>query len=434
MIPRYTNPQMGKIWAEESKFDYWLKIEKAVSIAQAELGIIPKKASDDIVNYGQFDIEKINEIEAVTNHDVIAFLNNVSSYIGDSAKYLHFGLTSSDIGDTALSLQMVESTDIIIDKIKKFITVLKNQALNYKDTVMVGRTHGIHAEPITFGFKIAVWAFEMNRNLKRIIDAKENISYGKISGAVGTYANTPPEVEKRVCEILGLKPALASTQILQRDRHAQMLSALAICGATLEKIALEIRGLQRTDVKEAEEPFSKGQKGSSAMPHKRNPIICERICGLARVLRGNAVVAMENIALWHERDISHSSAERVIIPDSFIILDYLLDKITDVIKNLTVHKNNMERNLMKYGGIIFSQRVLLELINKGMARADAYQIIQEEALKAWDTEGSFKDNILKNKKVLKFLTKKEIENLFDVKYHLKYIDTIINRLETIEET
>ncbi len=433
MIPRYTNPEIGKIWREESKFDYWLKVEKAVAVAQAKLGIIPKKASQDIVNLSKFDIEKINEIEATTQHDVIAFLTNVSSYLGDSAKYLHYGLTSSDIGDTALSLQMVESTDIVINKIKKLIKVLKNQALKHKDTIMVGRTHGIHAEPITFGFKIAVWAFEMDRNLSRIMQAKENISYGKISGAVGTYANTPPEVEKIVCEILGLKPALASTQILQRDRHAQMISALAICGATLEKIALEVRGLQRTDIKEVEEPFSKGQKGSSAMPHKRNPIICERICGLARVLRANAIVAMENIALWHERDISHSSAERVIIPDSFIILDYILDKTIFVVENLSVHEQNMSRNLMKYGGIIISQRVLLELINKGMARNDAYQIIQSEALKAWDEEGSFKDNILKNKKVLQFLNPKEIENLFDVKYHLQHIDVIINRLKTLEE-
>jgi adenylosuccinate lyase len=433
MIPRYTNPEMGAIWQEESKFDYWLKVEKAASVAQAELGIIPKKASDDIVKLSGFEIDKINEVEAVTNHDVIAFLTNVSSHIGDSAKYLHFGLTSSDIGDTALSMQMVSGSEILVDKIKKLISVLKKQAFNYKDTMMVGRTHGIHAEPTTLGLKIAVWAFEMDRNLDRILQAKDNISYGKISGAVGTYANTPPEVEKRVCELLGLKHSPASTQILQRDRHAQMLSAIAICGGTLEKIALEIRGLQKTDIREVEEPFAKGQKGSSAMPHKRNPIICERICGLVRVLRGNTMVALENMALWHERDISHSSAERVAIPDSFIILDYILGKTIKLMEDFLVYPQNMSRNLMKYGGIIFSQRVLLELINRGMSRDEAYKIIQTEALGAWDNEGSFRENILKNKKIVEFLNPAEIESLFDVKYHLQYIDNIINRLNSLGE-
>lgn len=433
MIPRYTNPEMGKIWQEDSKFDYWLKVEKAVSIAQSELGLIPKKASEDIVNISGFDIDKINEIEERTNHDVIAFLTNVSSYLGNSAKYLHYGLTSSDVVDTALSVQLIDGTNILIDKIKSLIKILRNQAYRYGETVMVGRTHGVHAEPITLGFKIAVWAFEMDRNLSRILQAKENISFGKISGAVGTYANIPPEVEKRVCYLLGLKPSMASTQILQRDRHAQMLSAIAICGSTLEKIALEVRGLQKTDIKEIEEPFAKGQKGSSAMPHKRNPIICERICGLARVLRGNAMVSMENIALWHERDISHSSAERVILPDSFIILDYILSKTIGVVSDFTVHEENMQRNLTKYGGIIFSQRILLELINKGMSREEAYRIIQAEALDAWDKEGSFKDNILKNKKILEFLKPGDIENLFDVKYHLQHIRTIINRLEILGE-
>jgi adenylosuccinate lyase len=433
MIPRYTNPEMGRIWQEEAKFKYWLEVEKAVSIAQAELGIIPKNASDDIVNLSKFELKKINEIESVTNHDVIAFLTNVSEYLGDSAKYLHYGLTSSDIGDTALSLQMAAGTDLLVEKIKKLISVLKNQAVRYKSTVMVGRTHGIHAEPVTLGFKLAVWAFEMNRNLQRILQAREVISYGKISGAVGTYANTPPEVEKRACGILGLKPADASTQILQRDRHAQMMAAIAICGGTCEKMALEIRGLQKTDTREVEEPFSKGQKGSSAMPHKRNPIICERICGLARVLRGNAVVGFENMALWHERDISHSSAERVVIPDSFIILDYILAKSSGLVENLVVHEKNMADNLMKYGGIIFSQRVLLELINRGISRDEAYRIIQTEALNAWDNNGNFRENILKNKEIGKVLKPVEIENLFDVNYHLQHIGNIIKRLESLGE-
>ena len=431
MIPRYTNAEMGKVWEEENKFSYWLEVEKAVSNAQSELGIIPREAANDISNLSKFDVKEINEIELKTNHDVIAFLTNVSSYIGDSSKYLHYGLTSSDVIDTALSLQMLDALKIINKKTRELLNVLKTQARKYKDTVMVGRTHGIHAEPITLGFKFAVWAFEMNRNIERIEQARENIAYGKISGAVGTYANTSPEIEKKVCDILNLKPSQASTQILQRDRHAQMLSALAICGATLEKIALEVRGLQRTDVKEIEEPFSKGQKGSSAMPHKRNPVICERICGLARVLRSNVMAAFENIALWHERDISHSSAERIIIPDSFIMLDYILGKTIFVLENLNVIERNMERNLMKYGGIIFSQRVLLELINKGMLRDDAYAIVQSAALKAWEEEGSFKENLLNEKVITDCLTKDELESLFDVKYHLKYIDTIIQRLDKI---
>jgi adenylosuccinate lyase len=429
MIPRYTNPEMGKIWKEQSKFDYWLKVEKAVSKAQAELGIIPKRASQDITVLAQFDTEKIDEIEKKTHHDVIAFLTNVSSYIGENSKYLHYGLTSSDVVDTALSLQMLDSAAIIVHKVKNLTLVLKKKAVKYKDVVMVGRTHGIHAEPITLGFKFAVWVFEMQRNLERLEQARGNIAYGKISGAVGTYANTIPQVEEKVCKTLKLKPSPASTQILQRDRHAQMLSAIAICGATLEKIALEVRGLQKTDIKEIEEPFAQGQKGSSAMPHKRNPILCERICGLARVLRSNLIASLENIALWHERDISHSSAERVIIPDSFILLDYILDKTIFVVENLNVLEKNMMRNLMKYGGIIFSQRVLLELIGKGMLREDAYAVVQDAALKAWEEEGSFKENLLKEKNILKYFTKDEIESLFDVKYHLKHIDEIIERVK-----
>lgn len=431
MIPRYTNLEMGKIWKEQSKFDYWLRVEKAVSKAQAELGIIPKKASQDIIELAQFDIKKIDEIEEKTHHDVIAFLTNVSSYIGENSKYLHYGLTSSDVVDTALSLQMLDAVAIIVQKVKNLTLVLKKQAVKYKDVVMVGRTHGIHAEPITLGFKFAVWVFEMQRNLERLEQARENIAYGKISGAVGTYANTIPQVEEKVCKTLKLKPSPASTQILQRDRHAQMLSAIAICGATLEKIALEVRGLQRTDIKEIEEPFAQGQKGSSAMPHKRNPILCERICGLARILRSNLIVSLENIALWHERDISHSSAERVIIPDSFILLDYILDKTIFVVENLNVLEKNMMRNLMKYGGIIFSQRVLLELIGKGMLREDAYAVVQDAALKAWEEEGSFRENLLKEKNILKYFTKDEIEGLFDVKYHLKHIDEIIERVKKV---
>lgn len=431
MIPRYTLKKMGQIWEDENKYNKWLQIEKAVALSQSELGIIPQKAAEDINMKASFDIKTILEIEEKTNHDVIAFLTNVSSFIGESSKYLHYGLTSSDIGDTALSMQIVDSINLIEIKAEKLLSILKEQAIRYKDSVMVGRTHGIHAEPVTFGLKFAVWAFEMKRNIQRISAAKENISFGKISGAVGTYANTPPEVEKLVCAKLGLKNSPASTQILQRDRHAEVISVLAICGGTLEKIALEIRNLQRTDVKEVEEPFTKGQKGSSAMPHKKNPIICERICGLARVLRGNAVAAFEDMALWHERDISHSSAERVIFPDSFAILDYVLEKTIFVAGNINVLPKNMQRNLMKYGGIIFSQRILLELINKGISREEAYILVQNAALKAWEEEGSFKENLLKEEKITRLIAASEIEALFDVGYHLKYVDTIINRLQEI---
>ena len=433
MIPRYTSKEMGWVWSEENKFNKWLDVEKAVAAAQAELGIIPAGAADDINKKAGFEVSKINEIEEKINHDVIAFLTNVSSYIGDSSKYLHYGLTSSDIGDTTLSLQMLEAINIIENKTKNLLDILKIKSRKYAHTVMTGRTHGIHAEPITLGLKFCVYAFETARNLERLEQARENIRYGKISGAVGTYANTPPEVEKKVCNILNLKPSPASTQILQRDRHAQLISTLAICGATLEKIALEIRNLQRTDVREVEEPFGKEQKGSSAMPHKKNPIICERICGLARVLRSNTITALENIALWHERDISHSSAERIIIPDSFILLDYMLDKTISIINNLNVIESNMEKNLMKYGGIIFSQRVLLELIKKGMKKEEAYILIQSAALEAWNSEGDFKENLMKEEKVLSFLDRDELEELFDVSYHLKYVDEIIARLENLRQ-
>lgn len=431
MIPRYTTREMGRVWDDENKFSKWLEVEKAVARVQAGLGIIPKKAADDINKKAKFEISKIDEIETGTHHDVIAFLTNVSSYIGDSSKYLHYGLTSSDVGDSALSLQMLEATDIIEKKIKKILNILKSKSKKYSHTVMVGRTHGIHAEPTTLGLKFCLYAFEMARNLERLRQARENIRYGKISGAVGTYANTSPEIEEKVCDILGLKPSPVSTQILQRDRHAQLISALAICGATLEKMALEVRNLQRTDVKEVEEPFAIGQKGSSAMPHKKNPIICERICGLARVLRSYVTTAMENIALWHERDISHSSAERIIIPDSFILLDYMLEKAIFVVEGLNIIESNMKRNLMKYGGIIFSQRVLLELIKKGMSREDAYVLVQKAALEAWSSEGNFKENLMKEEKVLSFLSRDELEELFDVKYHLRYVDKIIDRLECI---
>ena len=431
MIPRYTTKEMGKIWGDENKFAKWLEVEKAVALAQAELGMIPEKAAKDINTKSRFDIKKIEEIESKTHHDVIAFLTDVSSHLGDSSKYLHYGLTSSDVGDTALSLQILDAAEVVEKKMIKFLDLLKKKAKEYAHTVMVGRTHGIHAEPVTLGLKFCMYAFEMSRNLERLTAAQRSMSYGKISGAVGTYANTNPQLEEKVCAILGLKPAPVSTQIIQRDRHAQIVSALAITGATLEKLALEVRNLQRTDVKELEEPFAKGQKGSSAMPHKKNPILCERIGGLARVLRSNTITAMENIVLWHERDISHSSAERVILPDSFAILDYILDKAYFVIDGLGVIENNMKRNLMKYGGIIFSQRVLLALIDKGMDRDDAYLIVQSTAHDAWNNEGSFKENISRDERVSGLFSTEELEKLFDYNYHLRYIDEIIDRLNNI---
>ena len=431
MIERYSLEEMRLVWSDEKKFTKWLEVEKAVSKSQARLGIIPKEAADDICIKSRFDVRQIEKIEKKTNHDVIAFLTDVSSHLGDSAKYLHYGLTSSDVGDTALSLQIIDSFKIIENKVINFIELLKEKARLNKDVVMVGRTHGIHAEPTTLGLKFSIWAFEMNRNFKRLLSAKEVIGYGKISGAVGTYANTSPQLEELVCSELGLKHAEASNQVLQRDRHAEVLCSLAITAATLEKIALEVRHLQRTDVKELEEPFTKGQKGSSAMPHKKNPILCERICGLARVIRSNAMTSFENIALWHERDISHSSAERVILPDSFMLLDYLLEKILFVIGDLKVFEANMDRNLMKYGGIIFSQRVLLELVKSGFSREEAYLIVQQAALDAWNEEGSFKENILANKKIASVMGPDTINSLFDVKYHLTYVDDIIRRLENI---
>ncbi|MDD3776829.1 MAG: adenylosuccinate lyase [Actinomycetota bacterium] len=432
MIPRYTLKDMGAVWEDENKFSKWLQVETAVAKAQAEMGIIPAVAAQDIASRGKFEIAEIDRIESQTHHDVIAFLTNVSSNIGDSAKYLHYGLTSSDVGDTALSLQILDAIGIIEEKQKKLIFLLVNKARQYSHRVMVGRTHGIHAEPITLGLKFGLYAFEMERNYQRLQQARQVIGVGKISGAVGTYANTSPQLEERVCQILGLEHAPISTQVLQRDRHAQLISILAIAAATLEKIALEIRHLQRTDVREAEEPFAKGQKGSSAMPHKKNPILCERICGLARILRSNMVTAVENIALWHERDISHSSAERVIIPDSFILLDYLLEKTYFVVEGLKVYESNMEQNLMKYGGIIFSQRVLLALIEKGLSREEAYALVQKEAMDAWESQGSFKENILNNSTLLKHMGLEEIEKIFDVNYHLRYIDKVLKRLDHIK--
>ena len=428
MIPRYTLPEMGKIWEEEEKFKIWLEIEILACEAWAKLGKIPPENLKEIKTRARFDIEKIKEIEKEVRHDVIAFLINLSENIGPSSRYIHLGLTSSDILDTALAVQIKRASQIIIKDLERLLEVLKEKALLYKDVVMMGRTHGVHAEPITLGLKFTLWYEEIKRNLERVKRAAEDIAYGKISGAVGTYAHLNPEVEKWVCEKLGLKPCPVSNQIVQRDRHAFYLATLAILASSLEKFCVEIRGLHRTEIREIEEGFGKKQRGSSAMPHKKNPIICERICGLARLLRSNLQASLENIALWGERDISHSSCERVIFPDSTILIDYMLKKFTQVMENLRVYPENMEKNLKLSRGIFFSQRIMLKLVEKGLSRDRAYEIVQKNAMRVWEEEKDFKETILKDPEIGRYLKKEEIEELFDIKYYLRYVDKIMERV------
>ncbi len=428
MITRYTRPAMGKIWEEENKFKIWLEIEILACEANAEFGIIPKDAVDTIRKKASFSIPRILEIENEVKHDVIAFLTCVGEYVGPESRFIHLGMTSSDVLDTALSVQMKQSGELLLEGLFKLRDVLARRAKEFKNTVMIGRTHGIHAEPITFGLKLALWYTETLRNIERLQKAIQTISVGKISGAVGTYQHLDLKVEQYVCEKLGLQPAPVSTQILQRDRHAEFMTALALCGASLEKFATEIRHLQKTEVLEAEEYFSKGQKGSSAMPHKRNPVVCERIAGLARVLRSNALAAMENINLWHERDISHSSVERVIIPDSCIVLDYILADMTRILDTLLVYPEHMLENLNRTHGLIFSQEVLLALIQKGLKREDAYRIVQEEAMKVWNERKDFKQLLLANEVVMNHLTSKELDELFNPERSLKNVDYIFQRI------
>ena len=428
MITRYTRPAMGKIWEEENKFKIWLEIEILACEANAELGIIPKDAVDTIRKKADFSIPRILEIENEVKHDVIAFLTCVGEYVGPESRFIHLGMTSSDVLDTALSVQMKQSGELLLEGLFKLRDVLARRAKEFKNTVMIGRTHGIHAEPITFGLKLALWYTETLRNVERLQKAVQTISVGKISGAVGTYQHLDPKVEQYICEKLGLQPAPVSTQILQRDRHAEFMTALALCGASLEKFATEIRHLQKTEVLEAEEYFSKGQKGSSAMPHKRNPVVCERIAGLARVLRSNALAAMENINLWHERDISHSSVERVIIPDSCIVLDYILADMTRILDTLLVYPEHMLENLNRTHGLIYSQEVLLALIKNGLKREDAYRIVQEEAMKVWNEKIDFKQLLLANEAVMKRLTSKELDELFNPERSLKNVDYIFQRI------
>ncbi|MBU1090415.1 MAG: adenylosuccinate lyase [Candidatus Omnitrophica bacterium] len=428
MIARYTLPKMAGLWQEEFKFKTMLAIEILVLEALAKQKKLPRDAVRRIKKKARFNIKEINKIEAKTQHDVVAFVNNVAQNIGTDAKYLHKGITSSDILDTTLGVQLQAASGILIEDIEKLLRALSKKAKRYKDMVCVGRTHGVHAEPTTFGLKLALWFDEMRRNLVRLEQAKEAVSQGKISGAVGTFANIDPEVETYVCKKLNLKPAKISTQVIQRDVYAQYLCALAIIGASLEKFATEIRHLQRTEVLEAEEPFSKGQKGSSAMPHKRNPVICERVCGLSRILRANALVAMENVTLWHERDISHSSAERVIMPDSTILLDYMLNKFIEVIDGLNVYPANMLANLVRTHGLIFSQRVLIELMNKGLTRTKAYDVVQRCAMKTWRQGSDFKANISQDKVASRYLGGKDLDKIFDLDYYLRNTNKIFSRV------
>ncbi len=428
MIERYSLSPMKDIWTDEHRLSLWLKIEIAACEGWAALGKIPQDALKEIQEKADFSWERVLELEKVTQHDVLAFTTNVAEYVGESSKYIHLGLTSSDVLDTSLSLQMVEATHILLEKMDDLIAVLKKRALEHKDTLMMGRTHGIHAEPITMGLKLALWYDEIKRQKQRLDFALEEIRVGKISGAVGTFANVEPEVEAYVCEAVGLKPAAISTQILQRDRHAFYMTTLAGIASSLDKMATEIRNLQRTDVHEVEEAFSKGQKGSSAMPHKKNPITAERICGLARVIRGNAQTALENVALWHERDISHSSAERIILPDSTMALDYMLYKMTNMVDNLRIFPEQMQENMDKVLGLIYSQRVMLSLVGKGLEREAAYALVQRNTLKAWETKQKFMDLILADEEIRTKLNEEEVKALFDSSYHTKHVDDIFHRV------
>jgi adenylosuccinate lyase len=428
MITRYTRPAMGKIWEEQFKFETWLKIEIFACEARHEMGDVPKEDLEQIQSKANFKIERILEIEETTKHDVIAFLTNVAEYVGPASRHIHYGMTSSDILDTALAYQMKSAGEILLKDLIEFKNVLKRRAIEHKRTICVGRSHGIHAEAYSMGLKFALWFEEAKRNIERLEKAIDVIGTGKISGAVGTFDHLSPKVEEYVCKKMGLKPEPVATQVVQRDRHAEFMNTIAIIGASLEKISIEIRHLQRTEVLEAEEYFSKGQKGSSAMPHKRNPIVSERITGLARLLRGNAMAALENVALWHERDISHSSVERIIVPDSCIALDYMFGLITKLIDNLIIYPENMLKNLNHTRGLIFSQTVLLRLTEKGMTREEAYAFVQKSAMEVWaDTNKNLKDELLNSQDVGKYLSANEIDELFNPDKLLKNLDYIFSR-------
>ena len=427
MIERYSRPEMKRVWSDENKFDKWLQVEIAVCEAWAEHGVVPKEAIPEI-RKARCDLGRMGEVLKETHHDVTAFLRSVSESIGDESRFIHLGLTSSDVIDTALALQLAEAADILAKDIAELTAVLKQRAKEHRHTIMMGRTHGVHAEPTTLGLKLALWVEEMNRNAHRLAEARETIAVGKISGAVGTHATVPPEVERIACTRLGLEAAPVSSQIVQRDRHAQFVTTLAIIASSLEKFATEIRGLQRTEVLEAEEPFEEGQTGSSAMPHKRNPELCERICGLARLIRGHALTSMENIALWHERDISHSSTERIILPDSSLVLDYVLNIFIYIMKGLQVYPERMRENLELTQGLVFSQRVMLALIEKGLSREQAYKVVQRNAMKSWKERVSFLGLLQSDPDVGQHLSKSELEGIFDYDYFLGHVDEIFQRV------
>jgi adenylosuccinate lyase len=428
MIERYTLPEMGAVWSEDNKFQKWLDVELAVCEVHAEMGTIPREALEQIKSRAKFSVARINEIERTTNHDVIAFTTNLAEEIGEAARFVHFGLTSSDVVDTANALLLRDACDILLNKIDGLLEVLKRRAFEFKSTPQIGRTHGIHAEPTAFGLTFALWFSEMSRNRERLVRAREATAVGKISGAVGAFAHLDPVVEERVCERLGLKVAAVSTQIIQRDRYAEYLSTLAIIASTLDKFALNVRHWQRTEVREAQERFAKGQKGSSAMPHKRNPIISERICGLARIIRANSLVGLENVALWHERDISHSSAERVVLPDSSIALDYILQKTISLLDGLVVYPERMLENLNATRGLIFSGQLLLALTQKGVAREQAYEWVQRNAMKAWDENGDFQKLVKGDQDINKNLSAPETDRVFSLETYLRNIETIFARV------
>jgi len=430
VIPRYTREKMGALWSEEHKYQTWLQVEIVACEAWAELGEIPREAVQQIKERARIDPHRIEEIERETKHDVAAFVAQLEETVGEAGKYIHYGLTSYDIVDTALSLRLREAAGIIIEDIDDLMEAIREKALEHQETIMIGRTHGVHAEPITFGLKMAIWYEEMRRHRDRMERAKAIISVGKLSGAVGTFANAPPAVEEYVCKKLGLKPAAVSSQIIQRDRHAEFFTALALLASSIEKFAVEIRHLQRTEVLEAEEPFVEGQKGSSAMPHKRNPIGTENLSGLARLVRGNAMAAMENIPLWHERDISHSSVERVIAPDSTILADYMLARLTHIVKGLVVYPERMRENLELTKGLISSQQLMLALIRKGIARGDAYHWVQRNAMRAWQEGEDFLRLVQKDKDIASVLNEKETQSIFDLNIHLKYFKDIYKRVFT----
>ena len=429
MIERYTLPEMGRIWTENAKFQSWLKVEIAACEANYSLGKMPEAALKEIRLNAKFEESRIKEIEKEVKHDVIAFLTNINEYVGDSGRYIHVGMTSSDVLDTGLSLQLKDSCELLLDEIEKLENEVRSLARKHKNTLMIGRSHAIHGEPISFGFKLAGWLAEILRDKKRLLILKESISIGQISGAMGTYANTNPEIEKITCELLGLKPDTASTQVISRDRHAEYVQTIALIGASLDRFATEIRNLQRTDVLEVEEGFSKGQKGSSAMPHKRNPIRSERVSGLSRILRSYVVTALENVPLWHERDISHSSNERIMLPDVSICLHFMLREMKEIINNLKVYPDNMLKNLNIYGGVIFSQKVLLLLVEKGMSREKAYSLVQKSAHQAWNNEdGNFKENIEGDQEIMTLVSENDLKVCFDPSIHLNNLNVIWDKL------